>query len=68
MRLTNEELHMVQGIDICIRDQKLTPDIELGLLVRLYDANIHAYFYLDWLVHRWHHLRSTLDSLPPEGG
>ena len=54
MKLTNDELNMVEAIYICIRDQKL----------RLYEHNIYAYIYLDWLVSRWHHLRPTFDSLP----
>ena len=34
MKLTNDEITMVEAIYICIRDQKLTPDIELGRLRR----------------------------------
>ena len=64
MKLTNDELNMVEAIYICIRDQRLTPDIELGLLVRLYDNNIYAYIYLDWLVNRWAIYGDQFDSLP----
>ena len=64
MKLTNDELNMVKALYICIRDQKLTPDIELSILIRLYEENVYCYIYLDWLVSRWAIYREKFDSLP----
>ena len=62
--LTTKELNEIETVFIMIDSNNLNPELANSLIEYFHDKNYEQFVYLEWLLSRWVHLRSTREHLP----